>query len=101
MSPQVKRGGRPFLAAHGQSAFNQLSMFWIFPYRPSASSLGPAAKNSEPSSPPLPPLPKRRPHKPSITIGALVSLFNCPRNLPSGVNALIRPSPKFPTSTLL
>src|SRR5437588_8205200 len=101
MSPQVKRGGRPFLAAHRQSAFNQLSMFWIFPYKPCCSSSIPAAKNSEPSSPPLPPLPKRNPHKPSIAIGALVSLFNCPRNLPSSVNPLIRPSPKFPTRTLL
>ena len=52
--------------------------FVIVPNRPSASSLMPAAKNRVLGSPPDPPLPKRKPHRPSIWIGALVSLFSWP-----------------------
>src|SRR5439155_16388304 len=80
--------GRPSLT-------RQLSTFWILPNRPCCSPSIPAAKNNELKSPLV--LPNRRPHRPSIWIGALVSLFSCPRNLPSGVYALMRPSPKFPT----
>src|SRR5437764_9806376 len=71
--------------------------FTIEPNRPSASSLSPAEKNSVLTSPPLPPLPKRRPHRPSFWIGALVSLFSWPRKVPAVVKPLIRPSPKLPT----
>src|SRR5690242_7894942 len=57
----------------------------ILPKRPSASSFRPAEKNSSSAEPPLPPLPKRRPHRPSFWIGALVSLFSWPRKLPSAL----------------
>src|SRR5437660_9356317 len=79
------------------SITRQLSTFLIEPKSPCCSPLMPAAKKSVSVAPPLPPLPKRRPHRPSIWIGALPSLFSWPRNLPAVVNPLMRPSPKFPT----
>src|SRR6185437_4705929 len=37
-------------------------------------------------------------HRPSMTMVLLCDL-NCPKNSPSGLNTLIRPSPKLPIST--
>src|SRR4029077_1681074 len=42
---------------------------------------------------------KDKAHNPSITI-VLPCDFNCPRNSPSRLNPLIRPSPKLPTSIM-
>src|SRR5437868_8300127 len=92
-------GGGGATAVHGRppTGVRDQPTFTIEPKRPSASSLIPAAKNNVLTSPPLPPLPKRRPHRPSFWIGALVSLFSWPRNAPPEVKPLIRPSPKLPT----
>src|SRR6266567_4070004 len=73
----------------------------MLPNRPSCSSLMPAAKYRVFVLAPNAPLPNRRPQRPSIWIGAFVSLFSWPRKLPSAANALILPSPKLPTSTSL
>src|SRR5207247_8737427 len=74
----------------------------ILPYTPLASSLGTAAKNSVVDGWLLRLLPKAMPHNPSIVITSPLGVRSWPRGAPlMASNALIVPSPKFPTRRLL
>src|SRR6266566_8742025 len=68
------------------------------PNKPFASSLGPAVNKMSSGVVPAPP-PGVRAQRPSIDRICPVEFRSWPRNVPEvGSKALIRPSPKFPTS---
>src|ERR1700756_3050380 len=68
---------------------------------PPAGKLGwlepPAVRYSIPGSPEVPPPPNAISHKPGFTSTLLEESLSWPRNFPVVSNALIVPSPKFPT----
>src|SRR5260370_1086809 len=67
------------------------------PKRPSASPLGPAAKNNVFVGWLSSPLPNAIPHRPCSTITVPSFLFSVPTNLPlEGSKGLCAPSPKWP-----
>src|SRR3989475_10784137 len=100
-TPSFSRGHRPIygrIPAGGEVTTS-------FPNRPCSSSKGPAVKNRAFVGPAPAPFPKARAHRPSIAIGDPSAAWSWPRSCSSPLpskrsrsNALMWPSPKFPTS---
>src|SRR5262249_62418883 len=72
------------------------------PTGPPPSPRGPPANTTPSPAPAVTPLPNVNPHRPSILSGRPARFASWPRKRPLfGLNTLIRPSPKLPTSSLL